>query len=265
MQAPVTIGSTSGNLTVISLLPDHFNPSGIRYQRVRVLCSCGHQFDIHADRIREKKSTRCPRCVRAPQRRYKVGDVFDQLTVLNFETEKGTNRRIAICQCSCGKMVPIFTGLFQRNKKFNCGCQPLPSFKGSGEMSGAFFYNLKAGAKTRGLSVEVTKEELWNLFLKQERRCALSGLPLCLQIRGGRTDASVDRIDSTKSYTLDNVQWVHKDVNKMKQNLLQSHFLELCRRITEHQDGIPPMIISEPPTTSPPRRKPPGRPKTNTG
>jgi len=44
--------------------------------------------------------------------------------------------------------------------------------------------------------------------------------------------ASLDRIDSTKNYTIDNIQWVHKDVNKMKMDFSQEYFIEMCRLVT---------------------------------
>jgi len=46
------IEHTSGNLEVVALLPDYFNPSGKRYQRVQVRCTCGNTSNIHAVRIR---------------------------------------------------------------------------------------------------------------------------------------------------------------------------------------------------------------------
>ena len=36
--------------------------------------------------------------------------------------------------------------------------------------------------------------------------------------------ASLDRIDSSKGYTEDNIQWVHKDVNQMKMDLPEQRF-----------------------------------------
>ena len=49
-------------------------------------------------------------------------------------------------------------------------------------------------------------------------------------MHGGAT-ASLDRIDSDGAYTIDNVQWIHKDINRMKSNLKQENFIEYCRLI----------------------------------
>ena len=256
----IGLGHTSGELEVVQLLPDHFNPAGKRYQRVEVACSCGKHFAIHAVRVRRGKATRCPSCVRAPQRKYHVGDTFDRLTITAFEYEEGTQRRLAVCQCLCGNTTKVVIGLFNRNKSFNCGCAPLPTFQGVGDLSGAFFYKLQRNALDRDFTVEVTKDDLWDLFLQQNRKCALTGIPLTLSIRG-KTTASVDRIDSNQGYVIDNIQWVHKDVNRMKQHFTMGRFLLLCRRVTEHQDGTPP-TEPMPSSPKPTKRKKPGR-KTN--
>lgn len=43
------------------------------------------------------------------------------------------------------------------------------------------------------------------------------------------TTASLDRIDSKIGYIEGNVQWVHKDINKMKNSHTHATFLQWCR------------------------------------
>jgi hypothetical protein len=76
-------------------------------------------------------------------------------------------------------------------------------------------------------------EYVWNLFLSQDRKCALSGIPIGFQDRSGST-ASLDRIDNSKGYVIGNVQWVHKDVNIMKHTHSQDYFIGLCATIASH-------------------------------
>jgi hypothetical protein len=82
----------------------------------------------------------------------------------------------------------------------------------------------------------VTLKELWDLFVKQNRQCALTKLPLRFNSTNNKRDgtASLDRIDSNKEYTIDNVQWVHREINYMKQAYSQSHFIELCKLVVEN-------------------------------
>jgi len=83
---------------------------------------------------------------------------------------------------------------------------------------------------------------LWSLFLKQNKKCALSGLDIILnpqwsnQNNGRKTKvvqtASIDRKDSKKNYTTDNIQWVHKDINKMKGMLSDKEFINFCKTVS---------------------------------
>lgn len=82
------------------------------------------------------------------------------------------------------------------------------------------------------------------MFLKQNRRCAISGLELTFDYLGNRADwkhsetckitASLDRIDSSKGYVEGNVQWVHKRINIMKNDVPQSEFIEWCRTVARN-------------------------------
>jgi len=59
----------------------------------------------------------------------------------------------------------------------------------------------------------------------------LSGIDLVF--RKGRNKvqtASLDRIKSNKHYTLDNIQWVHKDINIMKGKLPEYVLLDYCKK-----------------------------------
>jgi hypothetical protein len=47
------------------------------------------------------------------------------------------------------------------------------------------------------------------------------------------SDASLDRIDSSKGYIDGNVQWVHKEVNEMKMQATQNEFIEYCNLVAE--------------------------------
>jgi hypothetical protein len=101
---------------------------------------------------------------------------------------------------------------------------------GVGEISGEFWARVKSNAKSRGHAVEITVQQAWDLFCTQGKSCALSGEPLSFD--KSNCTASLDRKDSSKNYTLDNVQWVHKTVNKMKNTLSDTELREWCLKIT---------------------------------
>lgn len=104
-----------------------------------------------------------------------------------------------------------------------------PFWKGIGPMSAQYLNRLTH----RGKSVTCTLQDLYDQWRDQRGRCALSNVFLDLE---GNTDkheptASVDRIDSSKGYHKDNIQWVHKRVNTMKNNMTDEELVIWCRRI----------------------------------
>lgn len=109
------------------------------------------------------------------------------------------------------------------------------SWKGLGPISGSTFYRLIRNATVRNLQFNLTIEDVLTLYQKQNGRCALSGLPISFpQDSTEYGSASLDRIDSSKHYTVDNVWWVHKDVNLMKMDLPLARFIELAKAIASN-------------------------------
>ncbi len=107
-----------------------------------------------------------------------------------------------------------------------------PNWKGCGELRGHLIASYKEGAKSRKLKFSVTAKFLWNLFLKQNRKCAITGIDLTFV--KNFTTASLDRIDSNKGYIKNNVQWVHKIINMMKYDHIQQDFINWCHLVSSH-------------------------------
>ena len=94
-----------------------------------------------------------------------------------------------------------------------------------------FNVKMKSGL-SRGYQWDLTIEFLWELYIKQDKKCALSGLPIGWAETGLTATASIDRIDSSEGYVVENVQLVHKDVNFMKQQFNQEYFIEVCKAVS---------------------------------
>jgi hypothetical protein len=54
-------------------------------------------------------------------------------------------------------------------------------------------------------------------------------------MRGG-SSASLDRFDPQQEYIMGNLRWVHKEVNRMKWELPQDRFIEICPKVTKHHE-----------------------------
>jgi len=77
------------------------------------------------------------------------------------------------------------------------------------------YKELKYSAKKRGIEFAITKAEYLKL-VEETRVCPVFGVPLTDII--GDFAPSLDRIDSTKGYTLDNVWIISWRSNRLKNN-----------------------------------------------
>ncbi len=144
------------------------------------------------------------------------------------------------CECICGhkSLVRQYSLLIGRSTRCqSCSMKNNQNrWTGHKKLSGDYWTTILKGAKKRNLSLDITIQDAWKQFEKQNGKCALSGVELMMGCPGkSDTTASLDRIDSLKGYHLDNIQWVHKTINIMKLNLPQEKFLTFCKLITENQ------------------------------
>lgn len=78
---------------------------------------------------------------------------------------------------------------------------------------------------------DITIEQVYDLWIVQDKKCALSGVSIGFYDDGKTHTCSIDRIDSSKNYTIDNIQLVHKHVNLMKNKFDNQYFIDMCKLI----------------------------------
>lgn len=108
------------------------------------------------------------------------------------------------------------------------------------EITHRFWKRFEDHSRRRNQSVNLTRDEAQKIYDDQNGKCALTGVPLYFtKFRGNYKycNASMDRIDSSKSYSKENVQWVHKKINIMKHTSSQEDFITLCRYVVNFADG----------------------------
>ncbi len=108
-----------------------------------------------------------------------------------------------------------------------------PRWKGYEEISATYWNNVLNGARNRKIKIEITIQDAWQLFLKQNKKCALTGQEIGFEACKSNT-ASLDRIDSKIGYVKGNLQWVHRDINFAKQSLSNEEFINLCKLVAEN-------------------------------
>lgn len=153
-------------------------------------------------------------------------------------------RQFYVCKCDCGKIVErqvsYITKSSTTNRILSCGCKhpnkklgnQSATWRGCGQVSAGYIDSLKIRAKRKNIEFNITPKYMWELFVKQDQKCAISGVVITLS-ESRRTDqimtASIDRIDPTKGYIEGNVQWVHVTINYMKHALTNDEFLDWCK------------------------------------
>lgn len=91
----------------------------------------------------------------------------------------------------------------------------------------------KASQKTskyRNIDFSISFEDIEMLVKQQDNLCWYSKVPLSLEI-GDLNKLSIDRIDSSKGYTIDNIVLCTKNINLMKRNLSVLDFHKTVKEI----------------------------------
>lgn len=175
-----------------------------------------------------------------------LNKVFGRLKVIQRAAANRSGSITWVCHCSCGNIKLVSSDHLTRktNSVKSCGCVVKErigikhkQWSGYKDISGNWWYNhiLRERKQTSRpkIPINITKEYAWKLFIKQKRKCALSGIPIIISNSSNNT-ASIDRIDSSKGYIKGNVQWVHKHVNFMKRTYSQEYFLSMCKMIAKN-------------------------------
>jgi len=239
----VNKGDVFGHWTVVSIYTA---------QKVECVCRCGYVKEQRQTDLLRGATKQCPSCyAKKPKAGIETGKRFGKWTVVDVEDYTYLYRRNGKvlerqyrCICDCGTEKYIRTSHITRGLSKQCGTCRMMDYSVStvGCIPTTDIKRYKAGAAKRNKEWNITSEYLYELYEKQNRLCALTGIPIQFSQKGigtpGAKDvstASLDRIDSTKGYTPDNIQWIHKDVNKMKMDLEELNFLRIVKQIYEYK------------------------------
>lgn len=185
---------------------------------------------------------------------------YNQLTVL--EEVKHNNRIMYKVQCDCGKVEIKRKDWVRSGRTTSCkSCAskrtakqypPPINRKGCSGLSGTHFLSIKNGALRRNIPFDLTPEVLWKLYENQKGLCALTNVPIILvnKIKNQNVDwsiitASLDRIDNNKGYEIGNVWWVHKEVNRLKNNYSLEELLYWSKLLLEKHGNPDPSVVNE--------------------
>ena len=239
------VGQRFGRLVVQSF--SHMNNG---YSYWDCLCDCGNSKVVRAIYLKKGVTTSCG-ClakeilIQRNKNNSPIKDIsgmkFGRLTVIDFAYTKN-NASCWNCKCDCGNTVVVLSNSLQSGNTRSCGClvkenavkaiQAACEHNHYGSLSGfsvSRFIAYERGAKQRGLEFDVSIEYVVSLFTG---KCAYTGMDITPPTAHSGT-ASLDRIDPTKGYVEGNLQWVHKDINRMKNKFSEKHFIEMCCKVAD--------------------------------
>lgn len=155
--------------------------------------------------------------------------------ILTFEepTSRRSGRVVWLCTCECGNRTESVWGTAK-----SCGClnhkEKADSHNWSGYkgISGRRWSGIMGDASKRGIDFKISKKQAWKRYQKQDGKCAYTGEDIPFD-----SSASLDRIDSDIGYSEENIQWVHKIINRMKWTLSENGFLMMVGLVCNPLSG----------------------------
>lgn len=221
-----------GKLTIIGdvyCIKDSHNRH--RYY-VRCKCECGNEIDIRKDLVNtNNKSCGCLKRELYTTSLEKVKIDINKVIILHKQglTYKDISKILG-CGLNTIRRRLNFIGYKKSTPRLRT------RWKGVGDLSGQYFSKVRDSAKRRQIDFSITIEQAWLQFEKQNGKCTLTGIDIVIPIRSSdhKGTASLDRIDSAKGYTVDNIQWIHKYINCIKMDFTQQEFIDLCKLVSLH-------------------------------
>jgi len=172
------------------------------------------------------------------------GKKFGKWTVLESLPKKKNNLTYWLCECDCGYVLEVKSNSLMNGRSTQCSnCARkevgLKNRKGYGEISGDMWAQIKRYASSKKIIFNVRIEEAWDIVLKQNKKCKLSGLDLEFSgypYNSDKTTAMLDTIIPEQGYITGNIQWVHKDIFLIKKSLKNDDFICLCNKVYYHNE-----------------------------
>jgi hypothetical protein len=198
---------------------------------VKCLCDCGTIKELSGHLLVSNIVVSCG-CAHT---KFTVvpGDKFGKLTVVK-ELPKDKNKRKIECVCDCGTIV--ITNPWQlENKNTHCyKCAKIPRYKGTEHFTGEYLCRIRNRAKNHDIFFEITCNDLETKYLEQNGQCYYTGKTFEKKATKSDNDISVDRIDSSKGYTIDNIVLCLPSINFAKQSLSHDDFIKMCGQVISH-------------------------------
>lgn len=239
------IGKRFGELLVLAstrALVGHKDVAGWFCQ-----CSCGIFMTLSTGQLTSGGTLTCG--CRKLLKGDLIGQTFGRLTAI-FNLEKTVNHgKLYLCKCRCGRFKIVASEELKDGRVQSCGCLQKENYTelcrlaatrrrkalGVGNM-GVVICSYRTNARNRGLEFNLTREQMINLF---SRDCFYCGRPPSnimnrKTYNGAFMYSGIDRVDSNKGYTIDNVVSCCAECNWSKRKRSYKEFTNWIKKIVLH-------------------------------
>lgn len=199
------------------------------------------------------KSIPLPRAKLGNVRVSKIGRRFGRLVVIaegvplqagKLGGTQTSQLRTWLCRCDCGREETIVNNtLYQKRGGKGCSQCPNGHRRAVGEASRtALISNYRCGARVRGHAWSLTNEHAAKLTQMPCHYCGAEpqGVFGAKRLNGYCLYNGIDRVDSTKGYTQENVVACCTTCNRAKSDRDPEEFMSWVLRVAAHQGWRPP-------------------------
>jgi len=241
-------GKRYGKLTVLELIGTG-SKKGTRWL---CLCDCGKERVVRVDSLRNNRTRSCGCLKKQPVPRVYIEGtkILDHrntscgMYIKVIEVESYEKPYTWRCLCVCGKeIIKTHRSLSYPYTNPSCGCKNLtkqPDWHCSVFTHEELLYkNYKKNAEAKKINFAISLEDFTKTISKT---CSYCGCAPSTYFNPRRIKADtlvyngVDRIDSTKGYSVDNITPCCKVCNYMKLRHTKDFFLDHVRKIYTHQN-----------------------------
>jgi hypothetical protein len=178
------------------------------------------------------------------------GKTFGRWTVLSYAETDEAGSALWLCRCDCGEEKLVLGTRLRLGQSKSCGCGQLAWYRRLPEGEAArhmLFVTLKRKAiKYRKLSWSIDEPEFQRLVQMDCHYCGQTPSQQFYYQPGGKYDKTkkpylwngLDRVDSNKHYSLDNVVPCCSVCNRAKMAMSQEEFLIWVERVYRFQHKV---------------------------
>ena len=191
-----------------------------------------------------------------PRFKDRTGDKHGRLTVISHAGKDHRNKHLWLCLCDCGNEKIVVADNLSSGKSNSCGCLKAEFLSRKGNQYGLYddrekallkvqYSHLKRRNRAKGFGERTISFDIFSKLSKSP--CKYCGLEHSRKIEDRLNESKkqkrlsdhvlrcngIDRIDSSKGYTVENSVACCKYCNTAKNTMTENEFYEWVRRVYE--------------------------------